>query len=56
MKKIIGIKNNFFDSYIVFNKCLSKQALKKVQYGCHFKNGKVSDQTERTQFDMYSSN
>ena len=49
-KKIIGTKTIVFDPYnlFVFNKCLITQALKKVQYGCHGKNGKVSDQTERT--------
>ena len=49
-KKIIGIKNNcFWPLYcFCFNKCLTTQALKKVQYGFHGKNGKVSDQTERT--------
>ena len=30
-------------------------ALKKFQYGYHSKNGKVSDQTERTYWEYYSS-
>ena len=49
-KKIIGTKNScFLPLYCFsFNKCLTTQALKKVQYGFHGKNGKVSDQTERT--------
>ena len=49
-KNIIGIKNNYFWPLycFYFNKCLTIQAFKKVQYGCHGKNGKVSDQTERT--------
>ena len=49
-KNIIGTKTIVIEPYIIFiliNVWLHK-LLKKVQYGCHGKNGKVSDQTERT--------
>ena len=35
---------------------MTSWALKKFQYGYHGKNGKVSDQTERTYWEYYSSN
>ena len=35
---------------------MTTRALKKVQYGYHGKNGKVSDYTERTLCEIDSSN
>ena len=47
VKKIVFGPYNLF----VFQKCLTTRAFKKFQYGYHGKNGKVSDQTERTYWE-----
>ena len=49
-KIIIFIPITFF----LFNKCLPTRAYKKGQYRYPDKNGQVSDQTERTLFEIYS--
>ena len=46
MSRLTTSKTTLFG--FCFYKHLTNQALKKVQYGCHGKNGNVSDQTERT--------
>ena len=54
-KNRIKVKNKNPIIFLFFYKCLTNRAYKKVQYGYHGKNCLVSDHTERTLCEIYST-